>query len=163
MKQKVRVFLSFEFGKDNELHYNFYSQAKLYSKYEIIDESLNEQYHPDPLWLNKARKQIALSDIVIVVVGEDTHNAPGVEKEITVTHQLGKPIFQVRPQKRTAGEVRGAGEVIPWRWRQIERRLPKNCRNKAFIAPPIMLRGIGIILRNRFGAISLKGFLDDTN
>ena len=25
MKKKVRVFLSFEFGRDNELHYNFYS------------------------------------------------------------------------------------------------------------------------------------------
>ena len=70
MKKKVRVFLSFEFGKDNELHYNFYSQAKCHSKYEIIDESLNEQYHPDAQWLNKARKQIDLSDIVIVVVGE---------------------------------------------------------------------------------------------
>ena len=126
MKEKVRVFLSFEFGRDDELHHNFYSQAKLYSKYEIIDESLNEQYHPDPLWLNKARKQIALSDIVIVVVGEDTHNAPGVEKEITVTHQLGKPIFQVRPQKRTAGEVRGAGEVIPWKWKQIDAKIAEK-------------------------------------
>ena len=87
------MFLTFEFGKDNELHHNFYSQAAHHSKYEIIDESLNEQYDLDPLWLNKTRKQIALSDIVIVVVGQDTHNAPGVEKEVTVTHQLGKPIF----------------------------------------------------------------------
>ena len=77
-KGKVGVFLSFEFGKDNELHYNFYSEAKQHSEYEVIDESLNEAYHPDPLWLNKARKQIALSDIVIVVVGEDTHNAPNL-------------------------------------------------------------------------------------
>jgi len=61
------------------------------------ESNLNEQYHPDPFWLNTARKQIALSDIVIVVVGEDTHKAPGVEKEVTVTHQLRKPIFQVRP------------------------------------------------------------------
>ena len=125
MKEKVRVFLSFEFGRDDELHHNFYLQAKLYSKYEIIDESLNEQYHPDPLWLNKARKQIALSDIVIVVVGEDTHNAPGVEKEVGEAHQLKKPIFQVRPQKRTAGEVRGAGEVIPWKWKRIDAKITK--------------------------------------
>ena len=94
MKEKVRVFLSFEFGRDDELHHNFYSQAKLYSKYEIIDESLNEQYHPDPLWLDKACKQIALSDIVIVVVGEDVHNTSGVEKEGTVTHQLKSQFFR---------------------------------------------------------------------
>ena len=24
---KVKVFLSFEFGRDNELHHNFYAQA----------------------------------------------------------------------------------------------------------------------------------------
>lgn len=126
MKQKVRVFLSFEFGKGNELHRNFYSQATRHSKYEIIDESLNEQYHPDPLWLNKARKQIALSDIVIVVVGEDTHNAPGVEKEVGEAHQLKKPIFQVRPQKQTAGEIRGAGEVIPWKWKQIDAKIAEK-------------------------------------
>ena len=79
-KRKVRVFLSFEFGKDNELHHNFYSQAKQSSEYEIVDFSLNEAYHPDVRWLEKARKQIAHSDIVIVVVGEDTHNAPVLKK-----------------------------------------------------------------------------------
>ena len=119
MKKQVRVFLSFEFGRDNELHYNFYSQAKCHSKYEIIDESLNEQYHPDAHWLNKARAQIKKSDIVIVMLGQDTHNATGVEKEVGEAHQLGKPMFQVCPQRRTHGEVRGAGKVVPWKWKRI--------------------------------------------
>ena len=126
MKEKVRVFLSFEFGRDDELHHNFYSQAKLYSKYEIIDESLNEQYHPDPLWLNKARAQIKKSDIVIVMLGQDTHNATGVEKEVGEAHQLGKPMFQLRPQKRTYGEVRGAGEVITWKWKRINAKIAEK-------------------------------------
>ena len=126
MKKRVRVFLSFEFGRDDELHHNFYSQAPLHSGYEIIDCSLNKQYHPDVQWLNKARKQIALSDLVIVVVGEDTHNAPGVEKEVTVTHQLKKPMFQVRPQGRMHGELRGAGEVIPWKWKQIDAKITEK-------------------------------------
>ncbi len=121
MKKKVCVFLSFEFGRDNELHYNFYSQAVQYSQYEITDCSLNEPYHPDARWLEKARKQIALSDIVIV--GQDTHNATGVEKEVGEAHQLEKPIFQVRPQGRMHGEVRGAGEVVPWKWKQIDAKI----------------------------------------
>ena len=123
MKKKVWCFLSFEFGKDNELHHNFYSQAKQHSEYEVIDKSLNEQYHPDAQWLNKARKQIVLSDIVIVVVGEDTHNAPGVEKEVTIANQLKKPMFQIRPQNRTAGEVRGGGDVIRWNWKTIDAKI----------------------------------------
>ena len=126
IKQKVRVFLSFEFGKDNELHRNFYSEAKQHSKYEIIDESLNEQYHPNAQWLHKARKHIDRSDIFIVVVGEDTHNASGVEKELTVAHQLKKPMFQVRPKRRTAGKVRGAGDVIPWKWKRINAKIAEK-------------------------------------
>lgn len=115
----VRVFLSFEFGKDEELHRSFYAQAKEHSKHEILDYSLNEPYHPDPAWLNKARKQITQSDIVIVVNGDDTHNAPGVIKEVNEARQQKKPIFQIRPQPRSSGEVKGAGEVISWKWKQL--------------------------------------------
>ncbi len=121
----VRVFLSFEFGKDNELHRNFYAQAETCSEYEIIDYSLNEPYQPDDLWLNKARKQIRQSDIVIVMLGDDTHNAPGVEKEVTIANQLKKPIFQIRPQKRSSGKVKGAGEVVLGEWKQIDAMIDK--------------------------------------
>lgn len=121
----VHVFLSFEFGKDNELHRNFYAQATEHSRHEIIDYSLNEPYHPDAAWLNKARKQITQSDIVIVVIGDDTHNAEGVEKEVTVANQLKKPIFQIRPQHRSSGEVKGAGEVVSWKWKQIDAMIAK--------------------------------------
>ena len=123
MKKKVRVFLSFEFGRDNKLHRGFYSQAPLRSQYEIIDCSLNKEYHPNPKWLNKARAQIKKSDIVIVMLGQDTHNATGVEKEVGEAHQLRKPMFQVRPQRRTYGEVRGAGKVIPWKWKRIDAKI----------------------------------------
>ena len=123
--RKVHVFLSFEFGKDNELHRNFYALAKEQSKYQIIDESLNEQYQPDEAWLKKARKQIGKSDIVIVMLGDDTHNAPGVITEVNETHQQKKSIFQIRPKGRTSAEVKGAGKVIPWDWKQIDAMIAK--------------------------------------
>ena len=118
---KVKVFLSFEFDRDEELHRNFYTQATHHSCYEIEDYSLNEPYKPhDDSWLKKASAQISRSDIVIVVVGKDTHNAPGIEKEVTIANQQCKPIFQIRPQNRTDGKVDGAGEVIPWKWKKID-------------------------------------------
>ena len=126
MKKKVRVFLSFEFGKDNDNHRNFYTQAKKKSCYEIIDCSLNEEYQPNPKWLNKARSQIKKSDIVIVMLGQDTQNAIGVEKEVGEAHQLKRPIFQVRPKRRTYGEVRGAGEVVPWKWKRIDAKIDEK-------------------------------------
>ena len=123
--RKVHVFLSFEFGKDNELHRNFYALAKAHSQYQIIDTSLNEQYHPDAAWLKKARKQITQSDIVIVMLGDDTHNAPGVIKEVNETRQQKKPIFQIRPKGRPSAEVKGAGEVILWGWKKIDAMITK--------------------------------------
>ena len=122
---KVKVFLSFEFGKDNELHHNFYAQSAEHSCYEIEDYSMKEAYKPhnDRSWLKEARALISQSDIVIVVTGQDTHNAPGVEKEVTIANQLGKPIFQIRPKNRTSGPVRGAGEEVPWVWKKIDAKI----------------------------------------
>ena len=37
---KVKVFLSFEFDRDKELHRNFYTQAAEHSCYQIEDYSL---------------------------------------------------------------------------------------------------------------------------
>ena len=129
---KVKVFLSFEFDRDNKLHHNFYAQAaRGDSCHEIEDYSLKEAYQPhnDRVWLNKARDLISRSDVVIVVTGQDAHNAPGVEKEVTIANQEGKDIFQIRPQGKTSGPVRGAGEEIPWKWKQIDAKI-SECLKK---------------------------------
>ena len=54
------------------------------------------------------------------MVGKDTHNAPGVEKEVAIANQLKKPIFQIMPQEATGGKVRCAGELIEWKWKKID-------------------------------------------
>lgn len=116
---EVRIFLSFEFDKDEHHRRNFYDQAKENSSYRVKNHSLREDY-PTEEWLDKAREKIRQCDIVIVLVGQDTHNAPGVEKEVTVANQLCKPIFQIRPQGKNWGEVSGAGKLIPWKWKKID-------------------------------------------
>ncbi len=123
---KVRVFLSFDFDRDEELHRSFYAQAepdKDNSRHAIEDYSLNEAYSPSENWLNKARNKIKRSDIVIVVVGDDTHSSDGVKKEVEIAKQLRKPMFQIRPQKRTAGKVKGAREMIRWDWDLIDAKI----------------------------------------
>ena len=122
----VRIFLSFEFDRDSKLRQDFYTQASSRdSGYAIENYSMNEPYRPhsDRAWLKKARALISQSDIVIVLVGQDTHNAPGVEKEVTITHQENRPIFQIRPQGSTAGRVAGAGDLIPWKWKRIDAKI----------------------------------------
>ena len=92
---KVKVFLSFEFDRDADLYRNFLAQARRSdSCHDLEDYSLNEAYRPhDESWLKKAREQIDLADIVVVALGDDTHNAPGVIKEVREANQFKKPKF----------------------------------------------------------------------
>ena len=128
-ERKVGVFVSFEFDKDEELHRNFYKQAKKHSRHDIQDVSLNER-RPSTEWLKHAKGQIIKSDVVVVILGQDTHNAPGVEKEVTIANQLGKPVFQIRPQTRTSGAVKGVKKMIRWKWKRIDTAIDEimGCR-----------------------------------
>ena len=120
----IRVFLSFEFDKDGPLRNNFYAQSETESENNIENFSLKEAYKPDnQRWLKEAKSLIAQSHVVIVLVGQDTHDAPGVEKEVTIANQHGKPIFQIRPQGKTWGEVKGAGDLIDWKWNEIDAKI----------------------------------------
>ena len=60
---KVRVFLSFEFDKDQKLRADFYGQANRGdSDHYILDSSLREDY-PDDEWLDKPRNLSFFSKI----------------------------------------------------------------------------------------------------
>lgn len=128
---KVRVFLSFEFTRNRDLRPSFYYQAdRGDSLHDIEDCSLDEQYRPDDKWLNKARNKIKQSDIVIVVAGYDSHNAPGVIKEVGEANKMKKPIFQIRPKTQKVGKVKGAGEMIPWKWKLIDAKIDELLKLK---------------------------------
>ena len=88
----LNVFVSFEFDKDDDLKNNFYKQAKKETNHRIKNFSLNEAY-PDETWKNKARNAIRGCDVVLVLIGEDTHNAPGVIIETDMARSLNKPLI----------------------------------------------------------------------
>ena len=119
---RVGVFFSFEFDKDKELYGSFFAQAKEQSRHAIRDYSLDKVDPPDD-WEEKAESQIAQCDVVIVVIGQDTHTATGVEVEVEIAKQLGKCVFQIQPQQQNYGGVDGAGEMIPWKWDEIDAKI----------------------------------------
>ena len=118
----LRIFVSFEFDKDNDLKNQFFAQSKDLSPHRVVSYSLNEAY-PTEEWKDKARSAIRGCDVVIVLVGQDTHNAPGVETEIDIARQLGKPILQIVPQRRTYTGVHGLDKPIQWKWKKINKKL----------------------------------------
>ena len=118
----LNIFVSFEFDKDKTLQNNFYQQAKEETNHRIRDCSLHESY-PDEAWKSKARDAIRQCDVVVVLIGQDTHNAPGVIVETDMSRSLNKPIIQVRPQGRPYRGLTRLGELIPWKWKVINAKL----------------------------------------
>ncbi len=118
----LNMFVSFEFDKDNELKTQFYQQAQKLTQHRVRNCSLNESY-PDQCWKNKAKKSISECDVVIVLIGQDTHNAPGVIVETDIARSLNKPIIQIRPQPRSYKGLTRLDDPIPWKWPTINASL----------------------------------------
>ncbi len=116
-----RAFISFDFDEDQTLKHFFAGQFKLPdSSFEAADWSMKEAA-PQSNWLQEAARRINRSDIVIVLVGENTYRAPGVLKEVAIACNLNKPIIQVigyRDAQPTP--VRNAGRLVRWSWKNIE-------------------------------------------
>ena len=124
----INVFVSFEFDKDNDLKNNFYQQSETESSHTLRNFSINEPYREDQ-WEQKARANIGRCDVMIILIGPDTHNAPGIRTEVRIARRLGKPIFQIKPQKRTHNGVADV-DMIPWKWAQIDRKLEELFRRR---------------------------------
>lgn len=118
----LNIFVSFEFDRDNNLKNNFYKQAEEEIRHRIRNCSLNEAY-PDESWRRRARATIEECDVVVVLIGQDTHSASGVIVETDIARSMNKPIIQIRPQGRPYQGLTRLGEPIPWRWNRINAKL----------------------------------------
>ena len=72
---------------------------------------------------NKAREAIGECHVVVVLIGQDTHNAQGVIVETDMARSFGKPIIQIRPQDRPYNGLTRLEEPITWRWRTVNAKL----------------------------------------
>lgn len=118
----LNIFVSFEFDKDYGLKNNFYEQANELTQHRIRNCSLHEAY-PDDEWKRRALEAIEVCDAVVILIGEDTHNAPGVIVETDIARSLGKPIIQVKPQNRPYKGLTRLGSPIKWTWKNINAKL----------------------------------------
>ncbi len=148
------IFVSFEFGKDNNLKNAFYTQAKDLSQYRIKNHSLNEPYREE-IWKDKARKAIHECDVVFVLVGQDTHNAPGVVVETDMALSLKKPTVQILSRNARRNNYKGIKKIedrISWRWETIDRSLSQLANVRSRRGPSAMIgRRPAVAAWGRFG------------
>src|ERR1700761_4277526 len=105
---KKKVFISFDFDQDKALRDLLIGQShNPDSPFEVIDHSLHEAA-PEKDWEEKAGPLINRADLVIVIVGAQTHHAHGVLKEVNLARKHHKKIVQLighkdGPYKRVPG------------------------------------------------------------
>lgn len=121
---KKRVFVSFDFDNDKTLKDFIIGQSKLPdSPFEVADWSMKEAA-PQRNWEQFAEDRIRKVDLVIVMVGPKTHNAPGVLKEVEMARKNNIPIVQIIGYK--AGNyiaVPNAGRLYAWNWDNLKKLL----------------------------------------
>lgn len=121
---KTPIFVSFDFDNDRKLKEFIIMQARRAdSPFEVIDHSLKEAA-PERNWETKAAQAIARSRVVLVMVGPDTHRAPGVLKEIAMARQQDKKVVQIIGYKDGQyTPVKGAGQLYRWNWENLKKIL----------------------------------------
>jgi len=120
---KTKVFVSYDYENDRHLKSTLIGQAKLPdSPFSISDFSLKET-QPERTWLSQAQSAIARCDVFIVLLGNNTHQAPGVLKEVNIAKGIRKKRFQLKPQRKKHVPVPSAGEVVVWKWNNLKAHL----------------------------------------
>lgn len=121
---KKKVFVSFDFDNDRTLKEFIIGQSiKTDSPFNVIDTSLKEAA-PLKSWEAKAELAIRRSELVLVMVGPNTHRAPGVLKEVAMARRNGIPLVQVIGYKDgNYTPVPDAGRLYRWNWENLKKLL----------------------------------------
>ena len=139
------VFISFDYDHDRDLRGSFVAQVKDQdSPFSITDWSLREPITEK--WKKKVRDIIRRTDLTIVICGEHTHDAAGVENAVKfqIIHQLEEhlPVALYDYEWQLAGEGRGTSYSAVT---HIEKWIPR-----AFIALHIILLLLLLLVKRNF-------------
>ena len=114
-----RVFTSFDFDHDDDLRTLLVGQSKNpASPFDLIDWSLKEPMAGD--WKEKIRARIKRCELVIVICGEHTDTAAGVNEELKIAMEESISYFLlygrssktcVKPKAATSSD-----KMYKWTW-----------------------------------------------
>jgi hypothetical protein len=86
--------------------------------WRLVDNSISAGL-PDR-WAAEARRLISEAECVIVLCGEQTHQATGVAVEVQLAQELGRPYFLLSGTRRGAPtrprHARGDDKIWTYRW-----------------------------------------------
>lgn len=117
-----RAYVAFDYD-DLDVKENLMAQSKLPEcPFELTDASLHKAI-PER-WVAEARRLIGASDFVIVLCGEQTHQAKGVEIELQIAQETGKRYFLLRGSRKGNPtrplNARATDKIWTFRWPTIK-------------------------------------------
>ena len=118
---KVRTFISFDYDNDKGIKDMLVGQARNPdSPFEIADWSVKEHLTGD--WKEKARLRMRKTDQVIVLCGQ--YNPTGVNAEIKLAQQEGKPYFLLKGYSskvcKKPTSAKSTDKVYQWTWSNLK-------------------------------------------
>ena len=120
---KARAYICFDYDNDVTIKEFLVGQAKNSdSPFEIADWSIKTAVSGD--WKKEARSRIRSSDQVIVICGQHTDSAQGVNAEIDITQDEGKPYFLLKGYKektcKKPNKAKQSDKVYDWTWDNLK-------------------------------------------
>ena len=122
-----RVFISFDFDHNENEKNLFAGQAKNSRTPFNIEDWSSKTSLPQSQWEKLVKDKINKCNVLVVLIGKNTSNATGVEKEIAFAVEQNVPIFGIYVggadinTKLPTGISRS--KVIAWGWELIEKAI----------------------------------------
>lgn len=122
--EKTACFISFDFDHDADLRTLLVGQARNDdSPFNIADWSLKEAIDGD--WKSKITARIKRTKLVIVLCGENTHNASGVSIELGIAKKENIPYFLLSGRKgkvcRKPKSAVDSDKIYKWEWDNLKK------------------------------------------
>lgn len=121
-----RVFVSFDYDHDNDLKNLLIGQARNPdSPFKVEDWSIKVASSG---WRADARNRISRSDQVIVLCGEHTDSASGVNVEVELARELGIPYFLLAGRNGAVKPTSAlsADKLYNWTWPNLKSLIEGN-------------------------------------
>src|SRR6266481_4207466 len=104
MAKPLRAFVAFDYDNDSTLRDFLFGQSKHPdTNFEMHDWSVKEPFAQSN-WKDRVRTRIRASDLVVVICGERTNKATGVDVEVKIAQEESKPYFQTN-------SIKGPGRI----------------------------------------------------
>jgi len=122
-----RVFISFHIDDENQV-YLLRHQGKNSDQLEFTDYSVKEPF--DDKWKTRCTERIRQSTVVVVAIGEKTHERDAVDWEIRKAHELGKPVIGMRIHNEKNHKIPQAmkengDRVVPWKLESVQNEIDR--------------------------------------